>query len=74
MKGLLAIIMVLALVFLVEIYPHLENVVVTSGVELSEGLGTTPDTSQLAGVKALIWGAAGIISLLGIYIELTGKG
>ena len=70
--GLLAIIIVFALVFIVEIYPSLENVVVSAGTQMNEGLGTTPDTSQLDNVKALIWGAGGVIAMLGLIIEVQG--
>ncbi len=70
--GLLAIIVVFALIFLVEVYPSLENVVVSSGSEMNVALGTTPDTSQMDDVKALIWGAGGVIAMLGLLVEVVG--
>ena len=75
MKGLIAIVIVLALVMFVEIFPYMENTVVSAGERMADSLNTTtpPDTSQLGGTKALIWGAAGIIVILGIFVELTDK-
>lgn len=75
MKGLIAIVIVFALIFFVEVYPYMENAVVSSGTHMGDSLNSThtPDTSQLAPTKLLIWSAGGILAILGIFVELTGK-
>ena len=73
MKGLLVVVLVLALVFMVEVIPHLEGTIAASGDKMSDSLGYTPDTSQLGGVKTLVWGAGSILALFGIMLEITER-
>ena len=70
--AIMVLLIVLALVVFIEFYPHFEGTIISSGTEMSDALGYTPDTGQFSVVRGVLWSAAIILVILGIFKELGG--
>ena len=73
MKGMVIIAIVasfIAMLLVMEFYPHLEGIMEVTGSSIASATGYTPNRSEAAAAKSSLWAVFPAIIIVALFMEL----